>query len=203
MKSKNQKLFYVAVSIIVLSLMLVGFSFAYFSIHKTIKNTFQIKTYNFSTILFQEGEENLSTNKDYLVSQIQEGDEYLRNLTVKNTGDLDQYIRVKITITNQEKVSAMYEDILDMFKGLREDEWRIYDEIKIVDDQIIIYLYKQNVLKPNEESIVFESIQIPQSVTEKQLTDLDRFDVISQAESIQVLNNEKDAYTAFKNYSSN
>lgn len=146
-----------------------------------------------------EGKGDGSTTAIY--DAILPGSTYVKAPHVENTGAYDQFIRVVVTISDAAAwLNAAGQDI-DMstvFNGFDETKWNHIT--KTIDSDTITYvLYANEILQPGQDITLFESVTIPQTLTQQQAAAFgtDGFYIDIEAHAVQTGATGADAVTAF------
>lgn len=146
------------------------------------------------------------------------GDVLAKTVYVKNTGYYDQYIRVTVTVSDYSAWCTVLNKAIgtkfalqDVVNGLNAaDLWHVEEGvINDTDDTITYTLYYQRILTGDQvntndngintnEAVVFESVKIPDSMTQAQAVEFEQnFQITVKAEAVQtenILTNKTDVH---------
>lgn len=206
----KRKLFLIAISVCLISVISLG-TLAWFSDSDVVNNKFMIADSSdntaddiFSIDVWEiDPESNEKEETGHTYEDVLPGDSLTKDVFVKNTGYYDQYVRVIVTISDakawlntvpENTDGAAY--MTQIFKGLDLTKWSpIYnsltDTTEITDDTELVYvLYYKDVLKASDDAInVFDSIEIPTTLTREQAAAFDNeFTINVRAQAVQTEN---------------
>lgn len=226
MKLSKKKVFVSAVVVCLLAMVSAG-SLAWFSASDSVKNEFLFATSEddtpegiFSVDVWEEvgidedGDGNPDKigkgedDKGHEYTDILPGSTYTKEPHVENTGSYDQYIRVTVTISDATAwIDAVGLDI-DMrtvFAGFDEDKWdNISKNIEGETDTVTYVLYYNDILESKKDITLFEGVNIPTSLTQKQAAAFEGgFTIDILAEAVQTENVGKNAFEAFQTVEGN
>lgn len=223
----KKKLF--ALSVVVIMIAILSFSsLAWFTDADEVKNEFMVAGSDsgkpddiFSVDVWEDidGDGEKDTTEGHTYPAILPGDHLTKVVKIENTGSYDQYIRVKVEISDaavwQEVLGENFNDdaLLACFEGYVDNLWR-REETGVKNDVIYISMYynggtKENrgIVKPDDVVEVFTAVNIPQQLTQKQAAAFgaDGFQIKVTAEAVQTKNMDVnyedtvcDAYEAFR-----
>ena len=116
------------------------------------------------------------------------GDTIRKEPIVENTGAYPQYIRMTVTLTDAAVwIAALGNeyDLSTIFLGHDETLWT-RGSADLVEDNLVYAYYLNEILDPDEEVSLFTHVQIPASLTQEQMAQLDgSFDLKVRADAIQ------------------
>ena len=162
----------------------------------------------FSVQLWEEinGEEDFdgATFEDILP-----GGRYEKKPYIKNTGRYDQYIRVKVTVTNADAWIAALNtlggandyDLASIFNGHDETKWTRYEvgEYNGAENTYTMTFYLNEKLAPNDEVYLFEEVVIPSQLTQKEMAFIGGgFELTILAQAVQTENLGEGVDTAYE-----
>lgn len=148
------------------------------------------------------------------------GGSYAKVAHVENTGSYDQYIRVQIEISDAFAwalaLGDQYSDatLLEVFGGFDQSKWSNITTESLIDgdaglNEIRITMYYNEILEVSKDVTVFETVNIPTSLTQQQAANFGAdgtpgFTINVTAEAVQTenvgvntTNDVCDAYEAF------
>ncbi len=221
MKRSKRKVVVLALLICLLTLISTAGSLAWFSAKDNAQNKFMVATSDettdpddiFSVDVWEQydsngdGDFNEADDKDYADSleyeAILPGDRLSKVVNVENTGAYDQYIRVTVTISDATAwINALGLDVKieDLFVGFDETKWTdISKAIEGETDTVTYVLYYTDVLAPGSVITLFDSVKIPESLTQAQAAAFDgNFTIDVKADAVQTKNVGSSAYEAFQ-----
>lgn len=187
----KKKIMAIALSIAIISILVVGATLAYFTDTKDAKNVFTV------------GNVKIELTEPHWVedAQLLPGREIAKDPTIINTGKNDAYLRVKIEIPQadlQDKIFPILnvvdaKTVIDqnVIKGFVSADW---EEIVVSTDDVYnevtntrtITLYYNKVLKVADTVKVFDVIKVPTTLNSDSFKDLDDKPTITiYAEAIQ------------------
>lgn len=220
MKMNKKKLLSLALVLVLIATLSFG-TLAWFSASDEVTNKFMVAESTsdpdkiFSVQLWEEinGEEDFD---GATFENILPGARYEKKPLIKNTGIYDQYIRVKVTVTNADAwIAAMNNrlggannyDLANIFEGHDETKWTRYEvgEYNAEKNTYSMTFYLNEKLAPNATACLFEEVVIPYQLTQQDMVFIGGgFDLIILAQAIQTENLGIDAeaenavYEAFK-----
>ena len=207
MKFTKKKVFVSALAICLIAIISMG-TLAWFTDSDSVDNKFMIADSDDNTAddifsidvweIDPESDEREEAGHTY--DDILPGDSLKKDVFVDNTGHYDQYVRVIVTISDAQAWLAAIpagttpeEAATSIFKGLDLSKWdHIYNNLS--DDpnatELVYVLYYKDVLKADDAPInVFNSIEIPDSLTREQAAAFDNeFSIKVKAQAVQTEN---------------
>ena len=210
MKLNKKKVLVTALALSIIAILSVG-TLAWFSDEDKVTNKFYIADSNdtdpddiFSVDVWEKGQ----VGDGIKYEDILPGDVLEKLVYVKNTGHYEQYIRVLVTLTDAREWGAIFG--VDVTKGEQLPLEKLVKEFKssMWTNQNMIYnseqntltyvLYYDGVLHSNETIQVFESVKIPETLTQEQASSFGGgFEIDVKAQAVQVQNTGANAYAAF------
>lgn len=147
-----------------------------------------------------------TTNKDpdgNEYNNIVPGGRYHKEPYVENTGLYDQWIRVKVTISDASEWLSILGDNYDLttiFEGFDASAWTRYDA-PILDSKAdtLTYVYYLNYkLAPEKTAVLFNTVVLPSQLTQQDMATLGgAFELTIAADALQADNTGDSAYEAF------
>ena len=170
MKMTKKKVFVAALAICLVAILSMG-TLAWFSDSEAVSNKFQVADTGigsgdetFSVDLWEKTPESAKDEDGYTYEEILPGDLLVKEPHVVNTGYYDQYIRVIVTISdaaNWINIVGADADMEKVFVGYDEAKWnnisKTYDNVA---DTLTYVLYYNDILKADEEIVLFNSVKI-------------------------------------------
>lgn len=229
MKMNKKKMFVVALAVCLVAILSMG-SLAWFTAQDSINNTFLIADSNatendvFSIDLYEmkdtDGDGVGDTKTDYGIvygnnNEVVPGAELSKEAYVQNTGSYDQYVRVKVTISDVSVwktvlgITSITEPVdLNEFFDVAADfdtTWYKNDaEIAYdsVEDKLTYVYYYNGVLEAGSAAVSFiDGISIPENMTKEDVVAMEgSFKLSFVAEAIQSDNTGNNAQAAFASY---
>ena len=181
-------------------------SLAWFTAEDSVTNKFMVAGSEeenpddiFSVDVWEEGDEE-DDGLEY--TDILPGDKLEKKAYVKNTGAYDQYIRVKITISD----AAIWQDVykanmVPVTEFVDVDLAKVYGIASAIEeDNFVYYLYYNDILEVGKDMSVFNNAYISERLTQQQAAALkqDGFQIAVQADAVQTENVGDNVYDAFK-----
>ena len=225
MKAKK-KVFVVAVAVCMIAILSMS-SLAWFSDQDEVTNKFMISTSDdvddpdgiFSVDIWENvdtdgdgvnekvGAENDTTGGTY--DHVYPSQTLVKEPHVENTGKYDQWIRVKVTVTDAADWMQICNtlaantgkeyDLSNIFQGHDEAVWTVGEKTLNNDDSITYTYYLNSKLEPGKDVVLFEEIIIPYQLTQYELATLDGgFEIKMVAEAIQADNTGDTVFEAFE-----
>lgn len=178
MKSKKSKVFVIALAVCLIATLSMG-TLAWFSAKDEVKNEFMIADSTdvnpediFSIDVWEiDPESNEREETGHKYEKILPGDSLKKDVFVQNTGYYDQYVRVIVTISDAQAWVATGATPEAVFKGLDLTKWdHIYNNLSedATAENLIYVLYYKDIVKAEDVINVFNSIEIPTSLTREQ-----------------------------------
>ena len=203
----KRKVFLAAIAICLIAIISVG-TLAWFSDSEEVKNEFKIAQSDDDTVddIFSidvweiDPDSNDREEVGHIYEDILPGDSLKKDVYVKNTGYYDQYVRVIVTISDAQAWLNALPDNVDaatlatqIFKGLDLTKWdHIYNNLSEDPnaEDLIYVLYYKDIFKAGDEAInVFQSIEIPTTLTRDEAAKFDNaFTIDVKAQAVQTDN---------------
>ncbi|MBE6781043.1 MAG: hypothetical protein E7545_08705 [Ruminococcaceae bacterium] len=221
MKFNKKKVFVSALAISLIAILSFG-TLAWFTDSDSVKNDFMITDSDqtttpddvFSIDIYEtkvDEDGNVvndangnpeTTDAGNTYKNIAPGDVLTKDPTVKNTGNYDQWVRVKVTISNADNWLALvqkYGLVLenDLFDGFDGNAWRSEGSATPVNGAITFTYYLKDKLAPDAEVTLFEAVKIPGVFDQTDMNAIKEFSLSFVAEAVQVENTKDNAYDAF------
>ena len=224
MKLTKKKVLVSALVISLVAILSVG-SLAWFTDTDDVTNDFKVavSTEDADDIFSIDVRELVDTNDDgigdtvydadteggYTYEKILPGDSLYKKPYVRNTGAYDQWVRVKVTISQYTAWQQIFTDcgltdIAAVFGGFDDTLWTRYDApaVDTAEDTVTYVFYLNEILVPNAERSLFTHVNIPEDTTHDHVAAFDggAFSVKVVAEAIQAEHtgtNAVDAFTKF------
>ncbi len=217
MKLNKKKLFVTAMALCLIAILSLG-TMAWFSDSDEVTNKFMVadsadspdEIFSVDVWEYVDGD---TENKDAdgnTYEDIVPGGRYHKEPYVENTGSYDQWIRVKVTVTNADAwIAALGNgyDLGTMFEGHDETAWTRYEagEYKAATETepssytMVYYLnYK---LEPDKTACLFNTVVIPTELTQEDMVFVGgEFELTILAEALQADNTGDSAKEAFDTY---
>ena len=208
MKLTKKKVFVTALALCLVAIISVG-TLAWFQATDEVTNFFQVSTDgeqkpDFKLDLFEHefnGEE-LTDNEveENTYKHIAPGDVLPKDPTVRNAGQYDQWVRVKINLYDYKAWEAVLGDGVEFNKFFENfnTDW-VVDQTTLGTDTLVFY-YNAKLL-PGEKTPIFEAFHIPEEFTVDNMPVKFKLNIV--AEAIQADNTGDSAKAAFDAYWSN
>lgn len=223
MKFNKKKVFVSALAISLIAILSFG-TLAWFTDSDSIKNDFMITDSEntedaddvFSIVVYEtkvDVDGNIVKDADGNPEITYDGNEYKniapgdvlkKDPTIKNTGKYDQWVRVKVTISNAANWLGLvrkYGLVLekDLFTDFDGTAWRS-EGVATPDanDKITFTYYLKDTLEADEEVTLFTNVTIPSVFTQEDMLAVKDFSLDILAEAVQVENTKDNAYDAFE-----
>ena len=207
----KKKILVVALAVCLVAILSMG-TLAWFNATDDITNEFHLSTSEedpdaiFSVDVWEyiDGDTTTPDDDGHTFDNIVPGDVFEKEPHVENTGSYDQWIRVKVSITEGQKwVSALNGiDLATVFGGHDETVWTRYDA-PVIDNATgdLVYTYYLNdKLVPDADVILFKTVTIPSTLTQEDMVFTNGvFKLKIVAEAIQADNTGNTAKEAFDN----
>ena len=208
MKMTKKKVFVAALAICLVAILSIG-TLAWFSDSEAVSNKFRVADTGigsgdetFSVDLWEKTPESAKDEDGYTYEEILPGDLLVKEPHVVNTGYYDQYIRVIVTISdaaNWINIVGADADMEKVFVGYDEAKWnnisKTYDNVA---DTLTYVLYYNDILKADEEIVLFNSVKISEDMTQDQAAAFGGdFTVDVRAQAVQTENVGANAFEAF------
>ena len=146
---------------------------------------------------------------EYTYTEVLPGDVPVKQPVVENTGKYAQYVRVKVTISDAGYWAALAQRdgfTLEQLFNVPADfdaTWdREIDETEYNGDTMTFVYYCKKVLNPTDKVVLFNSVNIPETLTKEDMVDAtglgnDGFTLSLLAEAAQAENTGDSAQEAF------
>ena len=146
----------------------------------------------------------LITETGNTYDNIAPGDVLKKDPTIVNTGLYDQWVRVKVTVTNASAWLALvnkYNLVLerDLFTEFDNDAWQSEGAATPdANDEITFTYYLKDVLPAGDSITMFTNVTIPSSFNQEDMASIKDFSLKLVAEACQVENTKDNAFDAFE-----
>lgn len=218
MNFNKKKVLVVALAVCLVGILSFG-TLAWFTDTERVDNIFKVTTSDetgdpdFNVEIFEtevdpqtgkigdgDGDGNVEEVKGNTYNAIAPGDTLDKNPTVRNGGQYDQWVRVKVTISDYATwcaVKGANYDFTEILNGISPNGWT-KDNSPVVNGEYATYTYYLNSkLKPGDTATLFTSVTIPSEFTVENMFAQFELDVV--AEAIQADNTGNNAQIAFQN----
>ncbi|MBR1993579.1 MAG: SipW-dependent-type signal peptide-containing protein [Firmicutes bacterium] len=210
----RKKLFTVAVIVCLIALLSMG-TVAWFSASDSVTNKFMIASSDdpkdpediFSIDVYEYVGDDGELNQDgdeAVYNDILPGDSLKKEVYAKNTGAYDQFVRVTVTVSDARawmNVLGVTDvpAISKIVKGYDSSMWSPRSGAYLSESNKFVYeLYYIGVLTPGSAINVFDSVEIPGSMTKEQAAAFNGgFDIDVKADAVQTENVGANAKEAF------
>lgn len=205
MKLSKKKVFALALAVCLLATLSLG-SLAWFTAEDSVNNDFMIagskdgdKDDIFSVDVWEDGDE----EGDGLVYEdILPGDTLSKVAHVKNTGSYEQYIRVKITVSQASIWQDVYKaNMIPVTEFVNVDLSKVYESkvgSYLEGDNFVYYLYYNDILPVDGDITVFTEAYIDNALNREQAAAMKGgFQITVTADAVQTENVGDDVYEAF------
>ena len=203
MKLTKKKVFVTALALCLVAILSVG-TLAWFQASDQVDNYFQVTTdgigggADFSLDLFEhkvvDGALTAEEVEENTYKEIAPGATLPKDPTLRNSGEYDQWVRVKITLSEYTKweaaLGADY-DFSQCFDGLNAS-WKLDESTKGTETLVFYY---QKKLVPGYESKLFDAFTIPGEFTVENMPTEFKLTIVGEA--IQADNTGATAEAAF------
>lgn len=213
MQLTKKKVFSAALAVCLIAICSMG-TLAWFSAEDAVTNKFMVAGSEtgdpddiFSVDVWEDGDE----EDDGLVyTDILPGDTLEKVAHVKNTGSYDEYIRVKITVSDAKVWQDVYKaNLIPVTEFVNVDLDKIYGIASSAEnDELVYYLYYKDILpKANEETtdaeedmVIFTEAYISEHLNRDQAVALtkDGFAITVTADAVQTEHVGENVYEAFQ-----
>jgi hypothetical protein len=207
MKMTKKKVFVAAIAVSLVAILSLG-TIAWFQYTDTVDNIFKVtaddsdQNPDFKLDLFEHdvlddgslGTSEVDTNT---YDHIAPGDNLSKDPTVRNDGQYDQWVRIKVTLSNYadwQTVMGNGYDFSTILTGVSTD-WTL--DTTTVGTGTLIY-YKATPLTAGSTSTLFTGVNVPSEFTVDNMPLEFHLNVV--AEAIQSANTGNNAKSAFENY---
>ena len=219
MKLNKKKVFVAALAVCLVAIISMG-TLAWFSDSDFVKNDFMITDSTvtnpdevFSVDIYEtKVDENgnvvtdangkpETTDAGNTYDNIAPGDVLTKDPTVKNTGTYNQWVRVKVTLTNAENWLALFKKynltLNDLFTNIDSDAWVGVEDYTITGGAMTFTYYLKDQLAPNQTVTLFDKVTIPTIFDQTDIYAVKEFALTFVAEAVQVENTKDNAVDAF------
>ena len=212
MKLNKKKVVVVSLAISLIAILSLG-SLAWFNAKDEVTNKFMVtnseddaeKIFSVDVWEYVDGDTENKDQDGNEYNDIVPGGRYHKEPYVENTGLYDQWIRVKVTVSDADEWLAILGtdyDLTTIFEGFDESAWTRYDEPMLVEEvggSTLTYVYYLNYkLAPTETAALFNTVVIPSQLTQQDMATLGgTFELDIVAEALQADNTGNSAYEAF------
>ena len=212
MKLNKKKVVVVSLAISLIAILSLG-SLAWFNAKDEVTNKFMVtnseddaeKIFSVDVWEYVDGDTQNKDQDGNEYNDIVPGGRYHKEPYVENTGLYDQWIRVKVTVSDADEWLAILGtdyDLTTIFEGFDESAWTRYDEPMLVEEvggSTLTYVYYLNYkLAPTETAALFNTVVIPSQMTQQDMATLGgTFELDIVAEALQADNTGNSAYEAF------
>lgn len=211
MKLTKKKILVAALAVGLIATVSLG-SIAWFSDTDKVENKFYIASSDddnpddiFSVDVWENTPDGDSDPDGYEYSDVQPGDQLKKEANVQNTGHYDQYVRVKITVTDAAAWMAVLDKtagtvrLADIVDGYESGKWEHGSCEVTSDDKLVFTIYLKDVLTSGNSVEVFKNVKIPADMTTEQAAAFDNeFGVDVVADAVQTKNVGSSCYEAFQ-----
>ena len=172
MKLSKKKVLVIALAVCLVAILSMG-SLAWFNASEDITNEFHMSTSEedpdaiFSVDVWEyiDGDTTTPDYDGHTFTDIVPGATYEKEPHIENTGSYSQWIRVKVSISEGQKwIDALNGyDLSLAFGGHDETLWTRYDApaIDATTGDLVYVFYLNDVLDPDEDVAIFDSVTIP------------------------------------------
>ena len=212
MKLNKKKVVVVSLAISLIAILSLG-SLAWFNAKDEVTNKFMVtnseddaeKIFSVDVWEYVDGDTENKDQDGNEYNDIVPGGRYHKEPYVENTGLYDQWIRVKVTVSDADEWLAILGtdyDLTTIFEGFDASAWTRYDEPMLVEEageSTLTYVYYLNYkLAPTETAALFNTVVIPSQLTQQDMATLGgTFELDIVAEALQADNTGNSAYEAF------
>ena len=211
MKLTKKKILVAALAVGLIATISMG-SIAWFSAQDQVENTFKIANSDddnpddiFSVDVWENTPDGDNDPDGYTYEDIEPGDNLKKEAYVENTGHYDQYVRVKIKVTDaaawlavlgKDADSIRLADIVDGYEG---SKWTNGSCEVTADDELLFTIYLKDILSEGDSVEIFKTVKIPANMTRDQAAAFDNeFKIDVVADAVQTENVGNSCYEAFQ-----
>lgn len=212
MKMTKKKVFVVALAVCLIAVLSMS-TLAWFSASDEVTNKFMVTDSEadpneiFSVDVWEYANGN-TTDKDQDGAEFKDlcpGERYHKEPYVENTGKYDQWVRVKVTVTDAQAWLAIIGgeggDLDSIFEGHDETAWTRGEKGLNQDGTYTSVYYLNYKLEPGKTACLFNTVVIPEEMTKEQAAAFNGgFELKIVAEAIQADNNGNTAVEGFANF---
>lgn len=212
MKLNKKKVFVTALAVCLIAILSLG-TLAWFNATDSVTNKFMVadsedeadKIFSVDVWEYVDGDTENKDQDGNTYENIIPGGRYHKEPYVENTGLYDQWIRVKVTVSDAKAwIAALGNDydLSTIFEGFEDNAWTRYDEPILVengDESTLTYVYYLNYrLAPTEKAVLFNTVVLPTQLTQQDVATLGgTFELDIVAEALQADKTGDSAYKAF------
>lgn len=201
MKLTKKKVFLAALAVCLVAIISVG-TLAWFSDSDSVVNNFYVADSEddpdeiFSVDVWENTPDGDKDQDGYEYEDILPGDSLKKEARVENTGYYDQYVRVIVTISDaQAWVDAFGAnfDATTVFGGFDASKWNHVwnnlSEATSMPENLVYVLYYNDIISTGDVIEVFNTVDIPTSLTQEQAAALGgNFSITVKAQAVQTEN---------------
>ena len=206
MKFSKKKIFVSALALCLVAVLSLG-TLAWFSDSDSVENKFMIADTDdntesdiFNIDIWEDTPASIGDQDGFTYNDILPGDSLKKDVFVKNTGYYDQYVRVIVTISDaQAWLAAIPANVApevaaaQIFAGLDLTKWdHINNNLSENPnaEELVYVLYYKDIVKSTDAAInVFNSVNIPETMTKEQAAAFDNeFTITVKAQAVQTEN---------------
>lgn len=220
MKLTKKKVFVAALALCLVAILSMG-TLAWFSDSDEVKNDFMITDSDtvtnpddvFSIDIYEtkvDADGNVvtdangnpeTTDAGNTYEDIAPGDVLAKDPTVVNTGAYNQWVRVKVTLSNAENWLALVTKynltFADLFEGIDSSAWIGVEDYTITGGAMTFTYYLKEQLEPGNTATLFTDVKIPTEFDQTDMYAVREFSLKLVAEAVQVENTKDNAVDAF------
>ena len=210
MKMTKKKVLVVALAVCLAAILSMG-TLAWFNASDSVTNDFHMadsadtpdEIFSVDVWEYIDGDTTTKDDDGHTFENIAPGSVYKKAPHVENTGSYDQWIRVKVTVTNADAWIAALGNSYDlgtMFGGHDETLWTRYEvgEYDGTKNTYTMVFYLNEKLAPDTVACLFETVTIPTELDQNDMAFIDgKFELTILAEAIQADNTGDSAKAAF------
>ena len=186
MKNTKKKVLVGALVVSMAAIISMG-TIAWFSAQDKVENTFKIVSSEdeehdptFAVDVWEKVPGNDKEQSGHTYDELQPGDTCDKDVNVENTGNVAQYQRVTVTVTEgaawrsmlgMEPSTTSVPDLADIVEGFNGEFWKVdadtpsrYDSAA---DAFVYVLYGNSEVEPDAVNQVFTAVKIPDDVTKE------------------------------------
>lgn len=198
----KKKLFTLALVVIMIATLSFG-TLAWFSDADQVTNKFMVagsdsgKPEDIFSVTVWENVPGETTYEGFTYEDILPGDSLKKQVYVENTGSYDQYMRVIVTISDAKAwIDALGANFnaATLFGGFDATKWvHVWNNLSesngTIPENLVFVLYHKDVVAPEAMINIFETVNIPTSLTQEQAAAfLGGFTIDIKAQAVQTEN---------------
>ncbi|HOF95508.1 MAG TPA: SipW-dependent-type signal peptide-containing protein [Clostridia bacterium] len=175
----KKKILVISLTVSLIAIAALGATLAYFTDNKTVTNTFTMGNVKIELKeITGYGEDNEpvygvpNDNSEVDFGTVLPGSEKIKAPFVKNIGDNDAYVQLKVTIDNSAAFDKLFKDynavhstapltIFDFFPGAPGMGWTGGNNVESGDTRTYIFQYDTKLAKNEQTSPIFKRVVIP------------------------------------------